>query len=261
MDRKPAKDETALQFGTHARAYAESPGHAHGPDLRLLIDMVRPRLTDTVLDVATGAGHTAVAIAPSVRSVTAIDLAPEMVEQANALAVSRTLGHIRAEVMDVEAMRFASSSFDLVTCRIAPHHFPDIDRALNEIARVLVAGGRFGLEDNLAPADAELDACINHVERLLDPTHVRSYTEGEWRRLLERAGFVIVELQHYRKTHSVAERIARSGCDAKRAAQVDEALRGAPQAAREHFELRADNTGRVVEFTDDKVLVCAVREA
>src|SRR5690606_39820909 len=60
-----------------------------------------------------------------------------------------------------EDLPFADGSFDLVTCRIAPHHFADVQRAVHEVARVLRPGGLFLLIDSVAPEDPELDEFLN----------------------------------------------------------------------------------------------------
>src|SRR4029079_13525729 len=91
-------------------------------------------------------------------------------------------------VMDVEDLAFPDASFDGVTCRIAAHHFHNVDRAIAEIARVLRPGGRFVLEDSMSPHNPVLDRFLNGVETLRDPTHIRSYTEIEWRSLIDAAG-------------------------------------------------------------------------
>jgi ubiquinone/menaquinone biosynthesis C-methylase UbiE len=223
----------------------------------MLVGMLDLEPSMVVLDVATGAGHTALAIAPRVEGVIAVDLASEMIEQVQALAAARGIDNIRALVMDVDVLGFGDESFDVVTCRIAPHHFLDVERALQEIARVLCPGGQFGLEDSYAPADAGLDRFINEVERLRDPTHVRSYTEAEWRDMLRAAGFEIVRLEYHRKTHDVAEWIERSAIDQAAADRVYAAFAAASPQAREHFRIEYDEDGRALSFTDDKLILRA----
>lgn len=126
---KPSKSEIQKQFGKNAHQYAVSEGHAHGDDLDILIELLEPAPDMRVLDVATGAGHTAAAIAPLVASVVAIDLTAEMVHEAEQLFSRRGLRNAAARVMDAEALLFPDASFDAVTCRIAPHHFPNIEKA------------------------------------------------------------------------------------------------------------------------------------
>lgn len=83
------KEAVARQFGRAARAYATSAGHAQGSDLAIVLSLLNPQSRWRVLDVATGAGHTALAVAPHVEHVIATDLAPEMIDEARSLAAAR----------------------------------------------------------------------------------------------------------------------------------------------------------------------------
>lgn len=252
------KDDVARQFGRTAEAYATSAGHAKGADLGLLVGLLAPDPEMRVLDVATGAGHTAAAIAPLVREVVATDLAPEMIERTRELAAARGLANLTALVMDVEALAFPDHSFDAVACRIAPHHFLDIQQALREMARVLRPGGQLALEDSCAPTDPALDRFINEVERRRDATHRRNYTEAEWRAMLDVAGLEVAHAALYRKTHDVADWIARAGIDQDAAERVYAAFAAAPPQARAYFALQCAG-GRATSFTDDKLLLRAVK--
>lgn len=252
------KSDTARQFGKQAALYASSAGHAAGADLSIVVQLLQAQPSWRVLDVATGAGHTAAAVAPLVSSVVATDLTPEMVQQAAKLFATRSLSNASAEVHDVEALNFPDASFDAVTCRIAPHHFLDIRKACSEIARVLKQGGVFVLEDNVAPSSPRFDAWVNTVERLRDPTHIRSYTVAQWREMLATAGLRVERVRHYRKTHDVAEWIGRSGISEEQIACVYRAFADAAKVTRNHFRIRFDDaTGRATTFTDDKVILRA----
>ncbi len=254
------KADVARQFGRTAEAYAKSAGHAHGADLQILLQLLSPQPTMTVLDVATGAGHTAAAVAPFVEKVTASDLAPEMIEQTLKLFGERGLTNVQAVVRDVEALEFDDASFDAVTCRIAPHHFLDIEKALGEIARVLKPGGVFVLEDSCVPEARRQDRFINHLEKLRDPTHIRSYTKKEWKSMLQRAGLKVVRVRNYRKTHDVADWIQRSDLSAGDQQRVHDAFNNAPAWARKQFAITYDGT-RAVSYSDDKVILRAVKIA
>jgi ubiquinone/menaquinone biosynthesis C-methylase UbiE len=258
---KPTKDAVANQFDRMSHAYAKSAGHASGDDLPMLVEFVEPRSDMRVLDVATGAGHTAAAIAPHVREVTAIDIAPSMLDRTRELAAVRGLTNLRVALMDVEALDFPAGSFDAVTCRIAPHHFIDIDTALREIARVLAAGGTFVVEDSIVPDDPLLDAYFNDLERIRDATHVRSLTLAQWRSKLEDAGLRIERSTIHRKRHDAADWIERAGLSEEGVRRVYAALGKAPAAAVEHFAIAYGENGRATEFTDEKAIVRARKEA
>ena len=128
-------------FGAHARAYTVSTVHARGASLERLVAQVAPKGHELVLDVATGTGHNALSLAPHVRQVIGLDLTAAMLTEACSLADKRGIDNVRFCRGDSERLPFASQSFDVVTCRVALHHFPDVASAVREMARVCQAGG------------------------------------------------------------------------------------------------------------------------
>src|SRR4029078_12698061 len=136
------------QFGAHAAAYATSTVHAKGASLSRLVELVQPKSTWQALDVATGAGHTALAFAPHVARVIASDLTAEMLVVAARLANAKASATMDTAPADAEALLFEDARFDLVTCRIAPHHFPDIPTFVGEVWRTLKPGGTVAAVDN-----------------------------------------------------------------------------------------------------------------
>jgi len=255
-DPKITKQDVAAQFGRRSHAYVTSPSHAGGADLGLLLQLVAPHPQMQLLDVATGAGHTAMALAPYVAAVTAIDLAPEMICRTQELCASRGLRNITAMVMDVEALEFPEAVFDAVTCRIAAHHFLDCVKSVREMARVLKPGGRLVLEDNSVPADPELDRFLNGVERIRDATHVRAYNEAEWRAMLAGAGLRVLHSQIHRKVLNIPDWLERAGLDEAGKQRVYAAMAAASPAARRHFEI-VEEAGRPAFFSDDKLILLA----
>ena len=144
------------QFGRTAEAYVSSKGHAKGADLQLMVEVAGEVEGLRALDIATGGGHTALAFAKAGAIVTATDLTPTMLERASEF-ITAELGEdadrARFELAAAEDLPFADASYEIVTCRIAPHHFADPEAFVREVARVLVPGGRFFLIDNIAPED------------------------------------------------------------------------------------------------------------
>src|SRR5262245_23854526 len=122
------------QFGGSAAAYVTSPGHAAGDDLDTLVAWGRSLAPARALDVATGGGHTALAFAGIARYVVACDLTEPMLQAARGLVRDR--GARAAFVAgDAVTLPFRDGAFDVVTCRIAPHHFPDVAGAVREVRR------------------------------------------------------------------------------------------------------------------------------
>src|SRR5690349_13603617 len=94
------------QFGAVASAYATSAVHAGGPDLEALVKAAAAAGTEEVLDLGCGAGHTAIALAPLVRHVVAVDLTPEMLDVARTLAETRRAKNIEFRQADATALPF-----------------------------------------------------------------------------------------------------------------------------------------------------------
>jgi SAM-dependent methyltransferase len=236
-----SKSLVQQQFGARAAAYATSPVHARGASLKRLVELTKPEKHWVVLDVATGAGHTAAAFAPHVAHVIAADITEPMLEEARKLAASKGLANVETAYADAEALPFEHERFHLVTCRIAPHHFGDIPAFLAEVHRVLKGGGLFALVDNVAPdsvstpgfSDAELDAAArayNAFEKERDPSHERACSTTEWARLLMGVGLRIEHQELLLKESDAAAWAQRMGVDAARFERLRAQLSAAPPA-------------------------------
>lgn len=197
-----SKQRVQQQFGASAAAYATSQVHAKGASLARLVELVRPQPQWRVLDVATAAGHTALAFAPHVAHVTATDITEPMLTVAAQLAQDRGVANILLQTADAEDLPFNDSTFDLVTCRIAAHHFADVGRFLAEAARVLRPHGLLAVVDNVVPgsrlrgkkAQRQRDAgrYVNAFEKLRDPSHRRCLSLHEWENAFHVAAFEVV---------------------------------------------------------------------
>jgi SAM-dependent methyltransferase len=246
------------QFGASAAAYVTSAGHAGGEDLDRLVAWGHALAPRRLLDVATGAGHTAIAFALDVApSVVACDLTEAMLRTARDFAAKRgaRIGFVAGEV---ESLPFAAGAFDAVTCRIAPHHFADVPAAVREVARVLRPGGSFLLQDILGHDDAECAAFVTEVERRRDPSHVRAYTATEWRAMLRDAGLAVVDESLVAKVRPWDEWTGRMRMSPEGRRALDDYVRSAPDHCRAAFDFRLAGD-RVEAFTDRMLLVRADR--
>ena len=212
-------EEIQRRFGAAAADYASSPVHAKGYSLGRLVELVEPQPEWRVLDVATGAGHTALAFAPHVTTVAATDLTFEMLVQTRRLAAERGVRNAVAVQNDAQRLPFGTGRFDLVTCRIAPHHFPDIGAFVLEAARVLRPGGLLAVADNVVPdthlrgkkrrlAD-DAAAYINAFEALRDPGHVRALGVKAWQQHFTAAGLRLLQSETFRKEIDFEPWVAR----------------------------------------------------
>src|SRR6266702_2573056 len=197
-------------FARNAEGYVASFSHRAGNDLERLIELGEWDSQQHALDIATGGGHTALAVAPHVALVTVADLTPRMLEKAREFLLAQGVTNAQFQVADAEQLPFASSSFDRVTCRIAPHHFPNIAQAVKEVARVLKPGGLYLLIDCMSPSDPELDTFNNTMEKWRDPSHGRSYTAEEWQAFFTQTDLRIEHMEFFRKSHNYDDWTARS---------------------------------------------------
>lgn len=171
--------------------------------------MTQPRSDWRVLDIATGGGHTALALAPHVREVIASDLTLPMLDAARAFILSKGIKNVAFREADATSLPFDAASFDLVTCRIAPHHFPDVQGFVREMFRVLEPGGVAVVIDNVVPEDPVAAKFINDFETIRDPSHVWSYTESDWREFFETAGFSDLHVELFRKARDFVSWLGR----------------------------------------------------
>lgn len=229
------EDKARAVFTARAATYTTSPAHVDPEVLAWLVRRAEPAPSWDALDVATGTGHTALALAPHVRHVIGTDLTPRMLEEAERLRSARGIANVTFSVADVHDLPFASESFQLVTARRAPHHFSDIRRALAEMHRVLALGGRLVIDDRSVPEDDEVDALLNRLDRLHDPSHVRQYRPAEWRTLLGEAGFRVESVDPYTRLRP-ASALKRDAAP-EDAAEIDHLLSTLSARQREVLEV------------------------
>jgi ubiquinone/menaquinone biosynthesis C-methylase UbiE len=182
-----------------------------------------------------------------------------MLREARTLATESGRTNIDFVAADAECLPFAAGSFDRVTCRIAPHHFPDLAAAISEFVRVARPGGLVGIIDSVVPEDPALDAFINGIEKVRDPTHVRSYRVEEWVSLLKDAGLSLVHACCAWKEHRFREWVERTGVPPAVQREVEEMFLGAFPRAREFFRVRVEGD-RVAAYSDEKGIFVGCKE-
>ena len=169
--------------------YTRTSFHTGADRLREVLELARPAGDELVLDVATGTGNTAFALAPHVRRVVGLDLTRAMLDQARRIAAEREIANVDWVIGDAEHLPFPDATFDLYAVRAAPHHFADVEAFLREANRVLKPGCAGVFVDCAPPMPARDVLQVVEVRR--DPSHVLSLTVDEWRSRLERAGFEV----------------------------------------------------------------------
>ena len=189
-------------WSKRAQAMRESPTHREGTDLDRVVELCEPGEDVTAIDVATGGGHVARRLREAGANVVSLDPAPGMEPD----VVARG-----------EDIPFADGSFDVAVCRIAAHHFDDVELAVREMARV--SRDRVVVQDNLFQSER-----VEEAERLHDPSHVRCYSEDEWRSFFAGAGLEVDVLEIMRRRLPVEPWLERAGTPPDDAARVRELL-------------------------------------
>lgn len=191
------------QFGKKAREYVVSRGHAQGLDLQRIIEWTHPEKGWKALDIATGGGHVARTLHPHVGLVIATDLTWNMLTAAREANVKAGADDVIYLMADAENLPFLDETFDIVTCRIAPHHFTDKGAFVREVSRVLKSKGIFIMIDNVVPGDTELGMLMNTFEKMRDRSHVECASVEEWKSMLAGSNLEILKEDVEKKcTHS-----------------------------------------------------------
>jgi SAM-dependent methyltransferase len=185
-----------MNWSERAQLYRESEAHREGEDLDLVVEWSAG--ATNALDVATGGGHVARRLREVGIEVVTVDSAPGMQPD----VVSRS-----------GELPFADGSFDVVACRVAAHHFDDVPSAMTEMARV--SRDRVIVVDNLF-----LDDAAEEADRVRDPSHVRNWSEGEWRGFFASAGLEVDQVRRLDKPIEVEPWLERAGTSAEEAARV-----------------------------------------
>jgi ubiquinone/menaquinone biosynthesis C-methylase UbiE len=245
------------QFGRQASWYTVSRVHRQSEGLAALLRLAAPTLADRALDVATGTGFTALALAPRCREVVGVDFTAGMIREAQTLREARSVTNLCFCLGDAEALPFSEGAFDIVACRHASHHFPHLPAALAEMTRVARPGGRIVLEDTCAPDDPRLAALMNAWERRRDPSHVANHPPSRLAEMLEESGVRVADAVMARIPLEFNDWVRRSGVPEHDAAVLRECLLRADPEAASTFGIAAQDGD--VRFAWDEIVILGIK--
>jgi len=231
------KAHSQARFSQYAQGYVNSPTHSQGYDLDLILELAAPQPDWVALDVATGGGHTALKIAPHVAKMIASDYAPVMLAAAREFIIEKGATNVEFAEADAENLPFEDGMFNLVTCRIAAHHFPDPFKFAQEVARVLKPDGVFILQDQTVSDDKPVADFVEAFESLRDPSHVRALPAYEWEGTCLDAGLVVDQMTTLQREAPMLAWAERQGCTPEVIERLQIMMIQAPAAVAEWMKI------------------------
>jgi SAM-dependent methyltransferase len=241
-----AQAASAAQFDRQSDRYGKSHILADTSDVSEALRDLAPAAGARALDVATGGGHTALCLARMGWSVTAGDISARMLAAAGRLLLDEGLS-LDARLFPAEEMPLEDSTFDLVTTRVAPHHFSSPARFVAEAARVLKPGGHFLLIDGSVPdGDPETEGWLHGVEKWRDPSHGRFLSRASWEGLVSACGLSLVSSSlHPKKQPDLDWYFETAATSTENRILVLDAIQSASPWVRKSLRL-ADEDGKII---------------
>lgn len=254
-----SKTLSSQRYSRFAQRYVNSATHAAGAELDLLLEIAQPDPGWVMLDIATGGGHTALKFAPQVAKVIATDLTLLMLKAARTLINTHEIENVRFLLADAENLPFEPGCFDLVTCRIAAHHFPDARRFVQESARVLKLGGTLLVQDHLLPENDADARYIDAFEKLRDPSHNRAFNQEEWQTMFAQAGLQVTQVEWIPKRHDFKSWAERQDCSPEVIRQLVTMLDDAPPGVKSWMRPQDTGTDKA-SFENAHILIAGRKE-
>jgi ubiquinone/menaquinone biosynthesis C-methylase UbiE len=219
-------DEVRARFGATAERVAEHAAQQVETVREKLRTFVMPRGDERALDVGTGAGTLALALAPLVREVVGVDVVAALLERARANAPA----NVSFVEGDATQLPFEAYSFDLVCTRRTVHHIAQPERAVAELARVTAPGGRIFVDDQIAPADPLAGLELDRFERARDPSHTRTLPDVDFRQLFEANSLVLLQTRYQTHRRDLDYYLPLAGCEGEAAERARTLSPGGPDS-------------------------------
>jgi len=191
-----------------------------------LESFVMPRSDERAVDVGTGAGTLALALAPLVREVVGVDLVPELLERARANAPA----NVTFVEGDATSLPLESGSFDLACTRRTLHHIARPELAVSELVRVTAPGGHVFVDDQIAPVDPLAALELDRFERARDPSHTRTLPDIDFRHLFEANGLVLLQTRIQSHRRELDYYLGLAGCEGEARDRARALSPGGPEA-------------------------------
>jgi ubiquinone/menaquinone biosynthesis C-methylase UbiE len=214
------KDTVREEFTRQAEAFAGLRELHSRERIERLVNAINPKPGARALEIATGPGHVAMALAERCREVVGLDITDAPLAIAERTRRDRGLANVRFQRADADQIPFADGEFDVVLCRFAFHHFEDPAIALREMTRVCREDGRVAVEDLAASEIPERAEFYNRFERLRDTSHTRALPISELLRIFGAQGLDIETVHTDELVQPLERWLANSQTPSERAAEI-----------------------------------------
>lgn len=246
MSLDSAKAPVQDQFNRCAQFYLENSPMADRELLKLIVRLSAPKPEDQALDVACGAGFLVCELAKSVRKAIGVDLSSAMLSEAENHARALRLANTLFRLGDGEALPYPDGTFDIVTCKLAFHYFPNPGRAVGEMKRVAKKGARMVLVDRVSSTDQQKQEYHNRIEKLRTPSKTKVYSTSEIVDVLETRGLSVDHIQLYEQHQDFEEWIQTTGAPEENRRRARELMLQS---------IRDDLTGLKARFEGDRLMM------
>ncbi|MCX6644746.1 MAG: class I SAM-dependent methyltransferase [bacterium] len=234
--------------------------HGAEPDILRIIEVAEPQKDDLVLDLVTGLGHVARALAPYVKRVDAIDPDGAILKGAEVLVENEHCTNIKLVGGSPYELPFKDGTYDIVTARMALRHLGNPMNVISEARRVLKPSGRLIIADSLAPPQPDLQAFLKNLFSNIDISHIRSFTLADLEDVLGIEDFDIEIIEIYPKHNDFNAWTKRYAINESTVRMTTMVLLSASDRAKRHFRIQEEN-GKIISFVTWMILIKAIPAA
>lgn len=157
--------------------------------LKNILDFLPLKAGMKILDLGTGSGYLSFPIAkkyPNI-SITGLDIVEKALEVNRFKANEEDIKNISFISYNGIDFPFDDSEFDMVISRYALHHFPDIQKSISEVSRVIKPKGFLFISDP-TPNVNDSSRFVDEYMQLKKDGHIKFYTKDEWIQMCEKYG-------------------------------------------------------------------------
>ena len=157
--------------------------------LKNILDFLPINADMKILDLGTGSGYLSFPIAKKYSNISVIglDIVEKALEVNRFRAKEEQIRNISFITYNGIEVPFSDSEFDMVISRYALHHFPDIQKSISEVSRVLKRGGFLFVSDPTPNAN-DTSRFVDGYMQLKKDGHIKFYTKEEWLQICGKYG-------------------------------------------------------------------------